>query len=213
MLRMVARILVLGLLCTMSFAALAQEFSADVFNTNGKDATNAGKLYAKGSKIRVDRGGANANATPLVIVDLEKNSVTIMDAANHVYMKSEMDADAGLSFFHMTDANNACGELNKMAGMQNSCKKSGNEAVNGRPTVKYSGKSEDGKQILIWADPEVNFVVKWVKGGEAGELRNIKVEAQAASLFEVPADYHNAVKEPAKESGDAEEKTEPAPQQ
>src|SRR5258708_5294254 len=124
---LVARIFSLALLCTVCSAALAQEFSADVFNTNTKDAVNAGKLYAKGSKIRVDGAGASASAgTPAarVIIDLEKNSVIIVDATNHAYMKSEIDAEANLSFFHLADANDACPELNKMAGMQNSCKKS-----------------------------------------------------------------------------------------
>ena len=211
-----ARIFSLALLCTVCSAALAQEFSAGVFNTNTKDAVNGGKLYAKGSKIRVDGAGASAGAlAPMVIVDLEKNSLIIMDATNHAYMKSDIDAEANLSFFHLADANNACPALNKMAGMQNSCKKSGNESVNGHQTVKYSGKSEDGKPVQIWVDPEVNFVVKWLKGGEAGELRNIRVEPQAASLFEVPADYHNALKESGKDAGEKEEedKKDPSPQQ
>jgi hypothetical protein len=210
-----ARIFSLALLCTVCSAALAQEFSADVFNTNTKDAVNAGKLYAKGSKIRVDGAGASAGAPAArVIVDLEKNSVIIVDATNHAYMKSEIDAEANLSFFHLADANNACPELNKMAGMQNSCKKSGDESVNGRRTVKYSGELEDGKPVEIWVDPQVNFVVKWLKGDEAGELRNIKVGPQAASLFEVPADYHNALKESGKDASQKEEdKKEPSPQQ
>lgn len=197
------RIFCLGILSTLGSVAFAQEFSADVFTSNGKDATKSGKVYVKGSKMRIDRGDGSADAsTPLVIVDTQANTVTIMDAANHAYIKSEMGSDAGLSFFHLNDANNACADLNKSAGMQTTCKKTGNESVNGRQTVKYSGKGEDEKPILIWADPETSFVVKWQKGGDAGELKNIKVGPQAASLFDVPSDYHSAVKEQPKENNE-----------
>lgn len=195
------RSLCVGILFTVGSIAFAQEFSADVVNSTGKDAAKSGKVYVKGNKMRIDRGDGNAGASaPLAIVDTQANTVTIMDAANHAYIKSEMGSDAGLSFFRINDANNACADLNKIAGMPSSCKKNGNESVNGRQTVKYTGKGEDGKPIVIWADPEASFVVKWQKDGDAGELRNIKMEPQAASLFEVPSDYHSAAKEQPKEN-------------
>jgi len=206
----------LGLLCSAA-SAFAQDFSAEVFNVNGKDAVKAGKVYVKGSKMRIDRGDASPEAsTPLMVVDLEAHTVTIMDPTSHTYLKSEMDADAGLSFFHISDGSNACTDLSKMAGMQ-SCKKAGNETINGRQSSKYSGKSEDGKQITMWVDPEVNFIVKWQNGAEVGELRNIKVGAQTASMFDMPSDYHNAVKENMKEGGekgadDNKEQSSPPPQ-
>jgi hypothetical protein len=195
------RILCLGVLCAAVSVASAQDFSAEVFNLNGKDAAKAGKVYVKGSKMRIDRGDSSPEqAVPLLLVDFESQAVTILDATNHAYMKTEVGPEAGLTFFRVKDANNACSDLETMASMQSDCKKSGNESVNGRPTVKYTGKSEDGKPIEMWVDPEVNFLVKWQpKSGEIGELRNIKVGPQVDSLFDVPAGYHNAVKEDSKD--------------
>jgi hypothetical protein len=129
-----------------------------------------------------------------VLVDAESHTATIIDAANHAYMKAEVGPEQGLSFFRLKDSNNACADFEKMASM-GGCKKAGNDTVGGRQTVKYSGKSDDGKPVTMWVDSEVNFVVKWqTKAGEIGELRNIKVASQADSLFQVPSGFHNAVK-------------------
>lgn len=187
--------LCLGVICGAGSLAIAQDFSADVFNVTGKDATKSGKVYVKGAKMRIDRGEASPEqSTPLVLVDSESHTATIIDAANHAYMKAEVGPEQGLSFFRLKDPNNTCADFEKMAGM-GGCKKAGNEAVSGRQTVKYAGKSDDGKPVAMWVDPEVNFVVKWqTKSGEIGELRNIKVAPQADSLFQLPSGFRNAVK-------------------
>jgi hypothetical protein len=191
----IVRSLCLGVICGAGSLAIAQDFSADVFNVTGKDATKSGKVYVKGAKMRIDRGEASPEqSTPLVLVDSESHTATIIDAANHAYMKAEVGPEQGLSFFRLKDPNNACADFEKMAGL-GGCKKAGNEAVSGRQTVKYAGKSDDGKPVAMWVDPEVNFVVKWqTKSGEIGELRNIKVAPQADSLFQLPSGFRNAVK-------------------
>jgi outer membrane lipoprotein-sorting protein len=173
-----------------------QDFSADVVNTSNKDGAKSGRVYVKRNKMRIDRAAAGSEAVPLILVDMDSHMVTIMDATNHAYMKAELGPEQGLSFFRAKDANNACPDLQKMASFTG-CKKAGNEAVNGRLTVKYTGNSEDGKPGFVWVDPEVNFVVKWqTKPDETGELRNIKVAPQAESLFDIPSGYHNAVPHP-----------------
>lgn len=174
----------------------AQDFSAEVVNTTSKDGAKSGRVYVKGNKMRIDRADAGSEAVPLVLVDMDSHMVTIMDPTNHAYMKAEVGPEQGLSFFRAKDANNACPDLQKMTSFAG-CKKAGNEAVNGRQTVKYSGNSEDGKPVFVWVDPEVNFVVKWqTKSDETGELRNIKVAPQVDSLFDIPSGYHNAVPQP-----------------
>jgi hypothetical protein len=194
----------------------AQDFSADVFNT-GKNAAKSGALYVKGNKMRIDRAdGSPEQSAPLVMVDMDSHMVTIMDVANHAYMKTEVGPEQSLSFFRSRDANNACAELQKMASMTD-CKKSGTETVNGRQAIKYTGKSDDGKPVVMWVSPEVNFVVKWqTKSDETGELKNVKLGPQSDSLFDIPAGYHNAVKEAEPEKNDTKEqksdtKEEPPP--
>ena len=191
----IVRSLCLGVICGAGSLAIAQDFSADVFNVTAKDASKSGKVYVKGAKMRIDRGEASPEqSTPLVLVDSESHTATIIDAANHAYMKAEVGPEQGLSFFRLKDPNNACADFEKMAGM-GGCKKAGNEAVSGRQTVKYAGKSDDGKPVAMWVDPEVNFVVKLqTKSGEIGELRNIKIAPQADSLFQLPSGFRNAVK-------------------
>ena len=191
----IVRSLCLGLLCGTGALARAQDFSAEIFNVTTKNASRSGKVYVKGAKMRIDRGEASPEqSTPLVLVDAESHTATILDAANHAYMKAEVGPEQGLSFFRLKDPSNACADFEKMAGM-GGCKKAGSETVSGRQTVKYAGKSEDGKPVAMWVDPEVNFVVKWqTKSGEVGELRNVNVAPQADGLFQMPAGFHNAVK-------------------
>ena len=191
----IVRGLCLGVICGAGSLAIAQDFSADVFNVTAKDATKSGKVYVKGAKMRIDRGEGNPDqSTPLVLVDTESHTATIIDAVNHAYMKAEVGPEQGLSFFRLKDPNSACADFEKMASM-GGCKKAGNEAVSGRQTVKYAGKSDDGKPVAMWVDPEVDFVVKWqTKSGDIGELRNLKIGPQADSLFELPSGFHNAVK-------------------
>jgi hypothetical protein len=70
-----------------------------------------------------------------------------------------------------------------------SCHKVGNETVNGRSTIKYEGKSDDGGITDVWLDPKLRFPVKWQNNHNTGELRNIQEGSQPASLFAIPADY------------------------
>jgi hypothetical protein len=190
----IARYLWLVFLGTLPSVVYAQDFSADLIDLTSKPASTVAKVYAKGDKLRVDRGDLKGDAAgPAVIVDGASHTVIILDVSTHTYLKSEMGDAAGTPLFRLPDVNNACPDLDKLAGMQGSCRKIGSETVNGRATIKYEGKSEDGAQILMWGDPEVKYVVKWQgKSGEAGEIRNIKVSPQASNLFDLPAGYRNA---------------------
>lgn len=50
------------------------------------------------------------------------------------------------------------------------CRKMGSESVNGHATITYKRKPENGPAMLMWADPQVNYVVKRkAKSGEVGE--------------------------------------------
>ena len=95
----IVRSLCLGLLCGAGSFAMAQDFSADVFNVTAKDAFKSGKVYVKGAKMRIDRGEASPEQSiPLVLVDAESHTATIIDAANHAYMKAEVGPEQGFHF-------------------------------------------------------------------------------------------------------------------
>jgi hypothetical protein len=50
-------------------------------------------------------------------------------------------------------------------------------------------KTEDGERSTLWIDRQLRFPVRTVEDDETGELRNIKIGPQPASLFQVPAGY------------------------
>jgi len=71
-----------------------------------------------------------------------------------------------------------------------SCKRVGEETVNGRGAVKYQATSPQGKVQYAWLDTKLKFLVKSEDPeGRSMEFRNIKEGAQPASLFEIPAGY------------------------
>ena len=193
----------LGMVCAAAGLVQAQDFSADLVDLSGPQPKTSGKIYAKGDKLRVERGDAQeGEAHPVAILDKSTHTMILLESSARVYMKSAMGADLGASFFRL-DGNNACGELLKMTEMKGDCKKAGKDTVNGRAALKYEGKTQDGSQITVWTDPELNFIVKWqVSGGDSGELRNIKVGPQDGKLFEVPAGYRDATSDASKGSGE-----------
>jgi hypothetical protein len=197
------RCLWLGIVGAAASLVQAQDFSADLMDLSGPLPTAVGKIYAKGDKLRVERGGAKEDGPhPVAILDMGTHSMILLESSAQAYMKSNLSADTGTSFFRLADSNNACGDLQKMTEMKSDCKKSGKDTVNSRAAAKYEGKTQDGTQITIWTDPELNFIVKWqVSGGDSGELRNIKVGTQDGKLFEVPAGYRDASSD-AKSSGE-----------
>ena len=75
--------------------------------------------------------------------------------------------------------------------------KQGSETVNGRSTEKWRctgekmvPEGETAADTTIWYDPELEFAIKSVDdNGEVFEVRDIKVGAQDASMFEIPAGY------------------------
>ncbi len=75
--------------------------------------------------------------------------------------------------------------------MQNpgTCKKIGDDTLNGRDAVKYTGAMENGDTGTAWIDKKLKFAIKWEGDKAVAELQNIQEGPQAASLFEVPGDY------------------------
>jgi hypothetical protein len=180
-------------LLSLSAAAFAQdEFSADMYNTeNGKDLVPQGKIYMAKDKLRMEthRGGPGG----VLIVNLATQTSAVLMPQQKMYM--EMPYGQGpqrqaFPFFRTGDVSNACGDWQKLATNRGTtCRKVGSETVNGRSTVKYEGMQADGSTTYVWLDPNLRFPVKWQNKNDAGELRNINVGSQPASLFEIPAGY------------------------
>ncbi len=181
-------------LCLFSAMAIAQEeFSADIYSSQGgKDISQMAKVYMSKNKLRFD-GHDQAAHHGAVIMNLDSGTMDILMAEQKMYIETapgQSPVTRNYNFFRTGDVENACADWQKMAvDHKGTCKKDGDEVVNGRKTVKYEGVSSTGKTSYVWLDSSLRFPVKWQEERSSGELRNIQVGSQPASLFEIPSDY------------------------
>ncbi len=184
---------VLALLLVASSAFAQSEFSAEVFNNLRPDGPQA-KVYFGKDKARFESAKKDAHGGGAVIVDLAKQTWTVVMDERQMYMDmpSQMAKQrVTYDFFRTGDVENACNDwIQRPENKGGSCHKVGSETVNGRSTVKYEGTNSKGETGDVWIDPKLRFPVKWQgKDNSSGELRNIQEGSQPASLFEIPAGY------------------------
>lgn len=189
------RLFLLVLFSLLSVALFAQEdFSAEIVNhTQGDQERAPAKIYVTKSKMRVESAGRNGHSGA-VLIDFASQTTNILMPEQSMYMEFPAGKGPGTqrfaSLFRPSDVENACGDWQKLATTRGGeCHKVGNETVNGRNTVKYAAKSASGDASTIWVDPKIAFPVKWEGKNGGGELQNIQVGSQSASLFEIPAGY------------------------
>jgi hypothetical protein len=191
--RFAARICLIA--CILPSAALfAQtEFSAEIVDTQKSGNPTKAKVYFAKDKMRFDSEEASSRNAGAFIVNFASRTAEVILPQQHMYMEMPMQAmeQKGMySFFRSGDVDNACADWLKMERNKGgTCHKVGNEAVNGRNTVKYEGTNSSGDSSTVWLDPKLRFPVKWQGKNSGGELRNIQEGSQPASLFEVPAGY------------------------
>lgn len=190
-------VLLIGGFLTVSL--YAQQFSADMVNLRpdkrSEDNSNHAKLYINNDKVRIEsqeqRGGG-----VVMIWDSTHRYVLMPERRMYMDYAPMMGEKMGfVSFWHPSDINNACPEWHKFVEqMQHkekwgTCRKIGNDTINGRSAVKYEGTSTEGKTGDVWIDSKLHYITK-VEGKDGGmELRNIQEGPQPASLFEVPPGY------------------------
>ena len=185
----------LFLILSAAFALAQTEFSADIVdNSRQKSGKGPTKVYFGKDKIRFDSAdSSDPRNGGSVIFDLAKETWVVLMPKQHMYMEmpSKMMENRGMfEFFRSGDVENACSDWLKLARNKGgSCHKVGSETVNGRDTVKYEGTNAEGDSSSVWLDSKLRFPVKWKGKNDGGEMQNIKEGSQAASLFEVPADY------------------------
>ena len=189
-----SRILILTALLLPAAAVFAQDdFSAEVVETSAKASSEPGKIYVSKDKMRFEGAEQNGHVGA-IIMNFGSQTTDILMPERKMYIETPMGQGPGarrsFNFFRATDPENACDEWKKLATKPGgSCQKVGNDVVNGRNTIKYEGKSADGDVSYVWIDPKLRFPVKWQGKNNAGEMRNLQVGSQPASLFTVPADY------------------------
>jgi hypothetical protein len=177
-------------------SATAQQFSADMVGgpSSGREG-GPSKIYVSNTKMRFEGRGRSEGA---MIVDQAAGSVVVLMPGQKMYMDMSQGAGEQTSrIFHTINPNDACPQmqevLKRVRKEENAtwtCRRVGQETVNGRSAIKYEASSSTGERGNFWVDPQLKFLIKadGTKGGM--ELQNIKEGPQPASLFEIPADYH-----------------------
>jgi hypothetical protein len=175
------------LLAEMSMAAGAQEFSAELVRQKPAGAAKS-KIYVGKSKIRLEaEGQARSN---YVILNLAQRQSSMVLPDNKTYIISPPgQIPSSIPLFMIDDPENACAAWERSVQKPKTCTRVGNDTVNGRSTVKYTGTSNTGDTGTAWVDRKLRFVIKWEGEKGAAELQNIQEGPQAASLFEIPSDY------------------------
>jgi hypothetical protein len=186
------------LLSLLTFSAFAQEFSAD-FVSIGKDRSHSGpsKIFVGKDKMRIETNEGGEIGMGAAIMDFVNQKTIILMPQQKMYMESmpQMKMQEKNVWFRPDDPNNACPQYISLVKKHNptenvTCRKVGEDTVNGRSTIKYAGTSNRGSGF-VWIDPKLRFVVKWLDDqGDGTDLRNIQEGSQDASLLQVPPDYH-----------------------
>lgn len=186
------------LLPLLSASLFAQEFSADFVNTSKDHRSNSGpsRIYVGKDKMRIETQDRGQMGPGAAIMDFPNAKTIILLPQQKMYMESmpHMMQEHRM-WFRPDNADNACPQYESMIKKANpndnvTCRKIGPDVVNGRPAIKYAGTSKNGSGY-VWVDRQLRFVTKWQDDkGNSGELQNIKVGAQDASLFQIPSDYH-----------------------
>jgi hypothetical protein len=203
MYRLNARICVGLALGMCGAAAWAQDFSADIVNLSAASNSFHTRIFSTHDKLRFQGEDKSGRANSIMIVNLAARTsiVLIPQQKQYIESKEPQIPGQGVTFFQAKDAEDVCGEWQKMVQREESektekgeksekskCQKVGHEKVNGRDTVKYEDTSSK-EAGAIWIDAKLYFPVKWKNAVGAGELRNIKEESQSAELFAIPEGY------------------------
>ena len=175
-------------LAVLAGPAAAQQFSADMVTSGGHEG-KPGKIYVSGDKVRMDNGhGA-------MIADGKADKTYVLMPEQKMYMDMPAKGGQMTQIFMPVDVQNPCPQWQKIMSKDKdnaitSCKRVGEEQVNGRNAVKYQATGNDGKVHYAWLDTKLRFLVKTQDpDGNGMQLQNIKEGTQAASLFELPSDY------------------------
>lgn len=154
----------------------AQEFSADLAITN--QAQNLyGRVFVKHGNIRQEINTPVGKSVHIVKID-EKVMWMLMPREK-MYIEMSLDLRSSM-------AREVPGETERELV--------GSGSVSGHPTEKYRiTYTQDGRTYSCyqWLATDINFPIRTaaMDGSWSQEYRNIKMEKQPDSLFELPKDY------------------------
>ncbi len=175
----------LTVLCNMP--VFAQQFSADLVRLKPTGAAPS-KVFVSGDRMRLEAG--SGQHLSVIVADLKQQTgyLILPDDKSYSMMRPGLISTT-MPFFQPGDPENACGAWESAVNKPGTCKKVGDETINGRAAVKYSGTARNGDTGSAWVDRRLRFVIKWEGQTGAAELRDITEGMQAVTLFEIPKGY------------------------
>lgn len=175
--------------------AMAQDFSADAVTQDASGHIFRGKIYRNGNMIRAESTapGPAAQRTTIVIVDtVKQTSYTMVSNEKVMLVAHGLGALDKVGIALPVNENPCTSVRGNPASAAASCKKLGEETVNGRHATKWEVNEtingQKGTQT-VWVDASLHSAVKIQFRAFTQELLDIKEGPQSASLFVVPADY------------------------
>jgi hypothetical protein len=175
------------LLIWASRPAPAQEFSAEMVRQK-PEGTPTTKVSVSRDMARFEVTGQTKKSFVIVNLAQRTSSMVLPDAKSYV-VSPPGRTPSSIPLLRIEDPDNACQVWEQTTNHPGTCKKVGDDTVNGRSTVKYIGTAENGDTGTAWVDRKLHFVIKWEGEKSAAELQNIQEGPQAATLFQIPSDY------------------------
>jgi hypothetical protein len=184
--------------------ALSQDFSADLVRQKPQN-TPATKVSVSGDKVRFEVAGQKHPSFAMINIAQRTSTMVLPDTQSYIVSPPGHLATP-LPLFPIDDPENACKAWEKSMENPGTCKKVGDETVNGREAIKYTGAMENGDTGTAWIDRKLHFPIKWEGEKTAAELQNIQEGPQDAKLFEIPKDYQKLDTAAAHKSANAKKK-------
>ena len=190
---------VLGLVLALATSIVASdkrdpqvEFSAVVVQTTNHETTRH-KLFVGKTRMRLERDGG-ADDQPVIILDFADSRTFVLMPRDKSFMEltsSQRGLDDRMVFLNHVDPAHPCSAV--YSGIEHAnCSAQGTEDLRGRPTQKYSTRLPDGRDVNLWTDAKLSFVVKLQLPESAMELQNITEAPQDSALFGIPLSYTRA---------------------
>jgi hypothetical protein len=161
-----------------SGTAIAVEFSAETITTLKGGHQSKGKIYFKQDRFRME---LREPEEMIVITRIDKQVVWNVMPAAKMYLEMPFNIQNKPKVEEKFE-----GEIER--------KEVGRETIDGHPTIKYliTYKADDRKeQVYQWFATDIKFGLKTaaVDGSWTQEFRNVRMESQQDSIFELPSGY------------------------
>ena len=180
-----------AMLITAAFAQVPgmPQFSADMTMTSQRNPDGAkGKVYFDKGNMRMDMDMQGRQVS--MIRDNSAKATYMLMHERKMYMEMK-DGQRPMGRMMRPPDVKAYDPSNPCANEEGvTCKKVGEETVNGRDCDKWEFTSSDAQNNrTVWIDKKLHIPVKTVSADSTVEFTNIKEGPQDKSHFELPADY------------------------